>query len=97
MNNDNKESMTIGIIGFLFIISFLIVLIIEGYIWLRYGTMGSYPLSGFTPDILKDWLYNQDDWIGLKKGILWLLKCDLSLFLFIIGFLLIIIQIKKEE
>ena len=91
-----KFSEILGGTSVLLIISCFVVLILEVYLWLRHGTWTSHPIIGFIPNI-EEWLFYQNDWVGLKKMILWLFQCPLSLFLFIVGILMLFINIKFDK
>jgi hypothetical protein len=92
----NKISDFLGHTSVLLVLSCFIVLFVEGYLWLRYGDWTSHHMIGFTPDTIQEWLFFQGNWVGLKKIILWSLECPLSIFLLILGLLILGLKVFIE-
>jgi hypothetical protein len=67
------------------VVSSLVVFLLGGYSYFIYGKWRLYRFIVFTPDIMKEWLFSKNDWVGLKTVIFWLLQCPFCLFLLMLG------------
>lgn len=81
----------LGVMGGLGIVGY------QCFLWLRFGEWIKIPASTIIPLKLVGWAYMGSEWLGIKKIVIWITELPLSLFVFIVGFLISIIIWGHEK